>query len=179
MAEMTSIRTKMQFAQGGDVQDAAATMLEKALGYSVEKARVASRDAAVSRIVAGDVTITSYFHYSLAKQAAEYLGTWDQDAKAAYVFDYDATPEDVCFGEASRPLVHMVVWTERKTAALAALVSTLDRALVEQMAEVFHLESKEYVLDIQMVDNAEVATRTGYGALLASLQHGPIQIWGR
>ena len=180
MAEMTSVRTRqMQFVEGGDANDAAATMLEQALAYCVEKAHLAGRDAAVAGLVAGDAAITSYFHYSLAKQAAAYLGTWDQDVKAAYLFDDDATPEDVCFGEARRPLVHMIVWAERKTAALNALVSTLDRALAGQITAAFDLAGQEYILDVQTVDDAEVAARTGYGALLSSLQRHPLQIWGR
>jgi len=180
MAEMTSLRTQqIEFVGGGDAHEVAAEMLEKALAYCTEKAQVAGREAAVSCVVAGDAAVTSYFHYSLAKQAAAYLGEWDQDVQSAYVFDDEATPEDVCFGEACRPLVHLLLRVERKTAALTALVATLDRALAAQLPAVLGVEGQEYVLDVQMVDNTEVTNRTGYGALLFSLQRGPIQIWGR
>jgi hypothetical protein len=180
MAEMTKVRARqIEFVEGGDAHDTAAAMLEQALAYCAEKAYLAGRDAATSRVVAGDAAVTGYFHYSLAKQAAAYLGDWDQDVQAAYVFDDEATPEDACFGEARRPLVHLLLRVERKTAALAALVATLDRALAAQMAAALNVQGQEYVLDVQMVDDAQVANRIGYGALLFSLQRGPMQIWGR
>lgn len=180
MAEMTSVRTrKIEFVEGGDAHETAAAMLEQALAYCMEKAHLAGREAAVGQVVAGDMAVTGYFHYSLAKQTAAYLGVWDQDVQAAYVFDDEATPEDTCFGEVRQLLVHLLLRVERKTAALAALVAALDRALAEQMAAVLGVEGQEYVLDAQMVDGHEVANRIGYGALLQSLQRSPIQVWGR
>jgi hypothetical protein len=180
MAEMTLVRKQqVEFVEGGDAHETAAEMLEQALVYCMEKAHLVGREAAVSCVVAGDAAVTGYFHYSLAKQVAAYLGLWDQDVQSAYVFDDEATPEDTCFGEACRPLVHLLLRVERKTAALKAVVATLDRALAEQMPAVLNVPGPEYVLDVQIVDNAQVANRVGYGALLSSLQRGPIQIWGR
>lgn len=181
MAEMTSVRAQqIEFVDSGTAHEAVAGMVEESLAYCVAKTRLAGREAVVTHLAAGDAAVTSYFHYSLAKQVAVYLGTLDQDIKAAYTFDDEATPEDVCFGEVRRPLVHLVIWVERKTAALSALVGTLDRLLSEQAAVALNLvEGQEYILDVQTVDDSEIANRTGYGALLSSVQHRPMQIWKR
>ena len=89
------------------------------------------------RVRQGDGAACGYWLYSVAKQVAEAIGSLDDNVRAVYTFDCEATPEDECLGEVARgtPLVHLLVWTQRKTAALRALVATLDRALVRTYAE--------------------------------------------
>jgi hypothetical protein len=36
-----------------------------------------------------------------------------------------------------------------------------------------------HLLDVQIVDDADVKNRVGYGAMLSSLHHRPIQVWER
>ncbi len=180
MAEMTSVKSKqIEFVESSDVSLAAQTMLDQALQFCMAKAHLADREAAVRALRAGEAVTSGYFYYSLARSTGEYLGTWDHDVKAVYAFDYEATPEDVCFGETRHPLVHLIVWVERKTAALVALATTLDRALVEQVGSLLEQRERQYVLDVQIVDNDEVANRTGYGAVLASIRPHAMQVWGR
>jgi hypothetical protein len=119
-------------------------------------------------------------HYNLAKQAAEFLGALDENVKAVYICDYDATPEDLCFGEATQAsLVHLVVWARRKTGALNSLVAALDRALVQSYADLIGMRQLAHLLDVQVIDDADVENRVGYGAMLSSIYHRPIQVWER
>jgi hypothetical protein len=37
----------------------------------------------------------------------------------------------------------------------------------------------QHLLDVQVVDDAEVEKRVGYGGLLFSLHHRPLKIWER
>ena len=180
MAERTSVRSKqIEFVESSDVTRAAEEMLDRALQFGMAKARQGSRDAVVAALRAGDTVVGGYFYYSLARSAGEYLGTWDRDVKAVYTFDDEATPEDDCFAEKRYPLVHLIVCVERKTAALSALAGTLDRALAEQVGNLLGQQQRQYMLDVQIVDSGEIANRTGYGAILASMRPHAMQVWGQ
>ena len=163
-----------------DVSSTARVVLTQAMEYCAQKMRLDSSQAVIDRLREGDGEACGYCHYSVAKQVAESLGALDENTKGAYIYDYDATPEDFCFGEAGRALpIHLLVWAERKTAALNAVVETWDRALAQRYAEMIGRHQPAHLLDVQVVDSADVEKRIGYGALLSSLHHRPIQIWKR
>ena len=71
------------------------------------------------------------------------------------------------------------MWVGRRTAALTSLLDALDRALVAECASRLDMDKLTHLLDAQIVDDVQVKDRTGYGALLASAQYKPIQIWQR
>jgi hypothetical protein len=166
-----------------EVKDVAGTgpvVLTQAMEYCAQKMRLDSPQAVIDRLRAGDAQACEYCHYSVAKQVAESLGALDNNIKATYIYDYDATPEDLCFGEAGRALpIHLLVWAERKTAALKILAETWDRALTQGYAEMIGGRQPAHLLDVQMVDDADVEKRIGHGALLFSLHHRPVQVWRR
>lgn len=128
----------------------------------------------------GNSTANGYFSYGLAKQVADYLSAYDDDIQAVYMYDHDATPEDSCFGDAAgMQLVHLIVWSKRKTAAFASLVAALDRALIEEFASFAGVRPKAHMLDVQIIDDEDVNNRVGYGASLSSLNYRPIEVWKR
>ena len=154
--------------------------LTKALEFCARKMKLDSHQAVVDHLRQGDRTACSYCHYSLAKQVAEYLGAFDENVKVVYICDYDATSEDLCFGEAAQTSpIHMIVWADRNTGALNSLVAALDRALVQSYADLLGTSQLRYLLDVQVIDDADVENRIGYGALLSSIYHRPIQVWER
>jgi hypothetical protein len=162
------------------VASTARAVLTQALEYCAQKMRLDSSQAVIDRLSDGDGKASEYCHYSVAKQVAESLGALDENIKAVYVCDYDATPEDLCWGEAGRaPQIHLLVWAQPKTAALNVLTDTWDRALAQSYAEMIGGGQLAHVLDVQVVDDADEEKRIGYGALLSSLHHRPIQIWKR
>jgi hypothetical protein len=73
----------------------------------------------------------------------------------------------------------MIVWTKRKTGALNSLVEALDRAFAQSYANLMGESRLAHILDVQVVDDVDVKNRTGYGALLSSVYHRPIQVWER
>ncbi len=163
--------------------DAASTIetaLTQALEFCAQKMGVDDAQAVIDRLRQGDSTACRYCHYSLAKQVGESLGALDENVKAVYSVDYDATPEDTCFGEAMpTSLIHILVWAERKTGALDSLVTALDLALVQCYADVIGTRQLAHLLDVQVIDDADVKNRIGYGAMLSSLYQRPIQVWER
>jgi hypothetical protein len=163
-----------------DSESTAAVVVTQALEFCAQKMGLAGHQAVVDRLQQGDIDACRYCHYSVAKQVAESLGALDGTIKVVYAVDYDATPEDICFSEGSRSsLVHLIIWAERKTKALGSLVSALDRALVRRYADVTGMHRLAHLLDVQVVDDSDVANRVGYGAMLASLYNRPIQVWKR
>jgi len=163
-----------------DASSTAATILLQAMEYCAQKMGLKSTQAAIEHVKQGHTMACSYCHYSAARQVAERLGALDENIKAAYIYDYDATPEDFCLGEAGRVLpIHLLVWAERKTAALNALAETWDRALAQCYAEMMGCHQPAHLLDVQVVDSADVEKRIGYGALLSSLHHPSLQVWKR
>jgi hypothetical protein len=168
----------MQAAEPGiDAQD----IVARALTYCADKMNLDGPSSVVERLRQGDGAACGYCLYSLAKQVAEAIGALDENVKVVYTFDYDATPEDECFGNAAHgaPSVHLIVWTSRKTAALRSLVAVLDRSLVQAYAGLLGTSRLASLLDVQVIDDADVERRSGYGALLGSIHHRPIQVWQR
>ncbi|MDY7042064.1 MAG: hypothetical protein SVX38_14500 [Chloroflexota bacterium] len=163
--------------------DAAGTVenaLPIALQFCAQKMGLDSHQAVLDRLRQGDGVACKYCHYSLAKQVAEALGSLDENVKSVYICDYDATPEDRCFGQTVQTsLIHMIVWVKRKTGALNSLVEALDRILVQSYADLIGSRQSTNLLDVQMVDDADVKNRLGYGALISSLYNQPIQVWKR
>jgi hypothetical protein len=163
-----------------DVAGTAQVVLTQAVEYCAQKMRLDSSQAVMDRLMEGDGQACEYCHYSVARQVAESLGALDEHIKAVYICDYDATPEDLCFGEAGRALpIHLLVWAQPKTAALNVLVDTWDRALAQSYAEMLGGRQPAHVLDVQVLDDTAVEKRIGYGALPTSLHHRPIQVWKR
>jgi hypothetical protein len=160
---------------------AAEGILAQALSYCSHKMGLDGPQAAVERMRQGDGVACGYCLYSIAKQAAESIGTLDGNVRAVYTFQGDATPEDECFGEVAQgaPLVHLIVWAQRKTAALCSLVVALDRSLVRAYTSVVDIGQPSGLLDVQVIDDADVENRNGYGALLGSIHHRPIKVWHR
>jgi hypothetical protein len=164
-----------------DAASSSENVLSEAVAFCARKVGADSLDAAVDLLRQNERTACGYCLYSIAKQLAASLGAVDENVKAVYVLDYDATPEDLCFGTLNQgaPLVHLIVWAERKTAALSSLVAALDRALAQAYTDLVGGPQAETLLDVQMIDDADVENRTGHGVLLQSIHHRPIEIWKR
>lgn len=163
-----------------DADSTAENILHQALGFCAQKMRFDDHQTVIDRLRQGDRNACAYCHYSIAEQVSASLGTLDENVKAVYMFECDATPEDICFSETEcTPLVHLIVWVERKTEALNSLVAMLDRALSKRLAQLIGPRQLQYVLDVQVIDNTEVEQRIGYGALLSSIHHRPLKVWER
>ena len=163
--------------------DAASTadiVLNHAIEYCAQKLGLEAVWLVVEQLKQGDGTACSYCRYSMAKQMAEALGSLDENVRAVYLYDYDATPEDLCFGQAVHASpIHLILWVERKTSALESLVEALDHALAKSYAAMMDRSQPAHILDVQMVDDSDVENRTGYGTLLSSFYNPPLKVWER
>jgi len=164
-----------------DAASIAENALIQALEFCAQKMDLDGHLAAADHVRRGNSTACTYHCYGIARRIAESLGTVDENVKAVYTLDYDATPQDLCFGKVTQgtSLIHLIVWTQRKTAAFDSLAAALDRALVQAYTDILGTHNLTTVLDVQVIDDADVEKRIGYGALLASIHHCPIQVWKR
>jgi hypothetical protein len=164
-----------------DASSAAEHVVAQALGFCAHKMALGGPQAAVDALRQGNCAAHRYCFYDMARQVAGSIGSLDEHVKAVYTLEYDATPEDLCFDEARRDaaLIHLIVWTGRKTAAFDALVAALDRALIQACSELLGLDRLAHLLDVHVMDDADVERCTGYAALLSSIHHRPIQVWER
>lgn len=119
------------------------------------------------------------FKLGLARCAAEFLGLYDHDVKAVYVYDHEGGSQGGAGEGARQWQVHLIVWAEPKTAALKSLVSALDRALGSVLAESVRGADAAHFLDAQLIDNADMRSDAGYAALLSSPRFRPTRVWQR
>jgi hypothetical protein len=152
----------------------------QALEFCAQKMALESTEGLTARLE-HDRAARQYCLYGVAKQMAATLGDLVPEIKAIYTLDYDATPHDLCFSPTSADAlpIHLIVWAERKTAALDALIASLDSALAQAGSEILGTHELVTLLDTQVIDDDQVDHQVGYGALLSSIHHRPIQVWSR
>lgn len=163
-----------------DITSIAEKTLEQTVECCANKMKLSSPQLVLDCLHRGERHACDYFHYNLAKQVAEHLSQLDSSIRAVYLYNYDATPMDTYLSEEMRmPLVHLIIWTQRKTAALDAVVKALDQALVRYYTELTDTPHLQRILDAKVVEDPEVEDRVGYGALLSSIYTPPLQVWKR
>jgi hypothetical protein len=164
-----------------NVARTAESILTEAIEFCAQKIGASNCATVVGLLLQNDRTACEYCLYGMAKQVAASLGAIDENVKEVYVFDYDATPEDLCFctGTHNTRLIHLLVWTQHKTAALGSLVTALDRALAQAYCDTIGTRGLTTLLDVQIVDDVQVEQRHGYGAFWAWVHQTPIRIWQR
>ncbi len=124
-------------------------------------------------------TARNHFVHSLAEATAEYLAGWDTDLTAVYLYGQDLASDDTHVRAAAFHPLYLIVWAERKTAALNSLITMLDRALVQELGKLLGRPAPARVLDVQLIDDADVSGRLGSAAFLLSPHHRPTRVWGR
>lgn len=154
--------------------------LDEALVYCAAKMQLVGPQATLELLRQADKRARFHTHHSLAQQVAQALGDMDKNVSSVFVFDYDATPEDLAFGDSSCVApIHLIVRAERKTEDLYALVAAMENALVEDYARCVGPGRLKCLLDVQVIDAEDVEKRRGYAAVLSSLHNRPIQVWER
>ncbi len=160
-------------------------MVEKAIAFCAQKnfagdVRHARRNLSQGRCdICGDVVD------SLGGQIGEYLGQMDRTVKAVYRYGPEAHLNRLHESEESihrhRTGINLVAWTDRKSAALGALGSTLESVIAESRRKIGCSNARPvcYTLDLQIVDDEEVQERRGYGAVVESEYLRTSKVWAR
>jgi hypothetical protein len=161
-----------------------AEMMERAIMFCAEKNGMTDRDQVVRARTRGDCATCEYLRFGLANEVASYLGSIDETIKSVYVYEPElATSVNGNLHNKPRlvPGINMIVQVSRKTAALGSLLASVVSTVEDEVSRLNCPDANALcnMIDIIVVDDQELASRMGYGALIGSLYTPPIQIWNR
>jgi hypothetical protein len=159
-------------------------MLEGALESCAKKLGLKSGAHVRQLAGKGNCAICDSLCNEMAGRLAEYLGSSDDRIKAIYTYDPEyATSADgpVAGRPRMAPAINLLAWVSRKSGTLPLMVAMLSEALANDYRSFACSDANApcYQLDVQVADDEEVRTRTGYGALVGSVHVQPIEVWRR
>jgi len=118
----------------------------------------------------------------LARLIGEYLGQVDRTVKAVYNYQPLEDTDKETF-KTSEPFVgiNLVVWVERKSAALSALLETLESALNASRNQIGCAIATPacFALDVMLVSDHDVHEGQGLGLLIRAAGIRSINVWNR
>lgn len=162
----------------------AKAILQDALAFADSKSGL--QDSGKSRLAIrdGDCAVCEYLRHGVAQAVAKYLGETDEAIKAVYAYqpEYATMSDALVDGQPRRsPGINLIAWVNRKTAALSSLLAMLGAAISEEFQLLGCPKGNALcgLLDVQLVDDADIVGRSGYGALVDSLYVRPMQVWHR
>ncbi|HMK09571.1 MAG TPA: PEP/pyruvate-binding domain-containing protein [Anaerolineales bacterium] len=105
---------------------------------------------------------------ALVESVAAYLAEVDAGIKGVYAFDPPSAAAEDAPAPGGRHGIHIVVWVDRKSQALRSLAATLESALAGSQAKLgCPLATNDcYGLDMEIVDDRDVAEQRGFGLLV-------------
>ena len=170
---VTDSSTAMSSLQMPDATRMAERALLDALEFCVQEIGLDDPEAMARRIQQGNNVACACFRYGLAKQVAQSLSDLDDSIKAVYTLDCRLVPLDLTSDELAEDIqrLHLLVWMQPEILGFGSVVEALDRALVQGYADILGIGDRVALLDVQVIDDADVEKLIGYGAVLASICH--------
>ncbi len=159
-------------------------MIENAIEVCAEEFFTGNTDWAVQALRQGRQDVCEQLSDSLGVQIAEYLGGMDKTVNAIFRYEADEEqphseePEESTQGW--RGSINLVAWVGRKSAALTALVATLESTLIESQKKLIWrspASTSGISLDVKMVDDEEVNELRGAGVIARSKRILSTQVW--
>jgi hypothetical protein len=118
----------------------------------------------------------------LARFIGEYLGRVDRTVKAVYKYQPLAeTPDESMKTSPPYVGINLLVWVERKSAALSALLQTLEESLKVSQNRIGCAVATQacFALDVVFVSDPEVQDGRGLGLLIRSAGIRSVSVWNR
>ncbi len=157
-------------------------MIEEAIEFCARKTGARSREEALVAILSGDCSFCEYLRYGLSRQIGAYLGSMDRHVRTVYAYEpeYGTTEDDAGVVKLSSS-INLLAWVDRKSAALESIIESLAEALRDERSQLLCEKTNGtcFMLDVQVVDDEEVKSRRGYGALVNSVHVRPTELWTR
>jgi hypothetical protein len=160
-------------------------MIERALASCADESLDGDIYSLHQILAQGDEEYRGAFNEHLAVQVAEYIGQVDKTVKAVFHFagrESSRPPVEERTATPSKPSgIHLIVWVERKSAALSALIETLETVLIIslQKSGLDGNSGEGFILDVNLVDDVEVRQRRGFGTLVENPQVQSRPVWRR
>ena len=165
-------------------QTIADKMVDKAILYCAEKNFAGDTQRARSALQQGRCDICGHVSDSLGRQIGEYLGGIDKSVKAVYKYDPERTPYPSQIKNGTpirRGGINLVAWVDRKSPVLTTLGTTLESVLADSQRKIGCKNATPacYTLDLQLVDDEDVAEHRGYGVITDSMYMRSTRVWTR
>ena len=162
-----------------DVSTLTSRFIEEALRYCEDKAGYIGRDRVAAALRSEIPEIHDYFRYALASQVARYLARLDSSVVAVYIYCYGDAEEEGEERHCSITMpINIILHVRRKTAALSSMVDYLDEQLLGYYKRLVspYGEKMGSLLDVQMVDDEDIARGVGFGVVLRSSYSKPLRL---
>jgi len=160
------------------------SMLAMSISDCAEKFFMGNEQWALQALRQGRTDVCREFAESLGKQISEYLGRMDKNVRAVFRYQADEEqPHAHDFRKSSewwKSSINLVAWVSRKSAALVALVATLENMLLESQQRLIWKSPSEpphISLDVKMVDDSEIDEQRGAGVIAVSKIVHSVQMW--
>jgi hypothetical protein len=121
----------------------------------------------------------------LVEQIGDYLGQVDKTVKAIYQYGpiypiQDGRDEDIRSLKRDTG-INLIMWVERKSAALGAFIASLETFLASSLRELgcVNATSSCFTLDVEIVDDQDVIERRGFGLVLKQTIFQSKLVWSR
>jgi len=160
-------------------------MVQRALEECANRHYAGDLRRARRAIREGQCAVCASLRDNLTKQISAYLGRVDQTVKAIYAYQPQTPPQQKeALEQTSAPMqcgINLVVWVKRKSAALRALVQTLEPALAASQRELGCQAAQAgcYTLDVTLVDDRQVRAQRGAGLFVKHPHLASRLIWQR
>ena len=161
------------------------SVLKSAIAYCANQHTAGDNQLALQSIRSGVFDVCECLRNNLVDQIAQVLGELDKTVIAVFTYNrYDPTnhirindgpPEDIGTS------INLVLWVERKSAALISLAGSLEKDLRESQQQYGCLiRGKDCInLFIELVDDFDVKEKLGFGFLVSNSHLKTRQVWKR
>ena len=122
------------------------------------------------------------FKYGLALGVANMLSANDPQVQAVFLYEPSDNPDSELGSDLPvEGTVHILVVVKSPSAALKALIASLDRALTASLMSLPSpaFAERESLLDANLLTQADIEQGRGYALLLSSMFAPPIRVWQR
>ncbi|MDE3090241.1 MAG: hypothetical protein KGJ80_12740 [Chloroflexota bacterium] len=163
------------------MQALAETLRDDALTQARAKSSAFQRGADLRTLLAVP-TFLDAFKHALARGIARTLAENVQFVQAVYTYDPSANPDSESGDDLPvRVTVHLLVLVSKPSAALEALILSLDQALTAKLSELPSdtFAQRTSLLDVNLLTEEDARCGVGYAALLSSVFAPPLRIWQR
>ena len=160
-------------------------MVSEAVQYAADRKFSGDVPAVLNALQSGRCDVCRLVSESLVNQISGHLSAADKKVKAIYRYE----PEQISMGASKtgrfssncRSGINLVAWVEQKTAALNALIVTLEDLLSKARKKLNCAEASPpcFGLDIQLVDDLDVEESRGLGMLVQNHFLRSIPVWNR
>ena len=157
-------------------------MVEEALASCANRYFEGDHSTTLEALQKGRRDVCQCFTEIIGRQISEYLGQMDRTVKAVYEYKTDPSALRTFNqeGDSGQKVgINLVAWVERKSAALTALVATMETVLNQSQKKLGLGETgvPNIPLNVVMVEDQDVLERRGFGVIASSELVHSAQVW--